>query len=190
MRETLPSTESKVLGLLPHEAAFVTSSLVAATKTRRDALRLVGGTVEDTGGDWAFDDSATRMASEHAALTDANLGYMQDLANHAGDVPASTYPEEEDTAVRAGSRVTITTAYGEEVYDVATHRIKGMPQDDDSDVQLVSAQSPLGKVLLGESIGSKISWLSPNGKELGGTIVSIDQVAQRQFYSRFIQARQ
>ena len=121
--EALPFDPNHNQGLLVHESLFVITALAVARGTHTEALREVGKNVADTGGDWAFDDSATRIAAEAAVIKHVDVLNLDELQYQASKVNPVAYPEESQTTIAPGSRVTVDCGAWTDVYDLGTHRI-------------------------------------------------------------------
>lgn len=171
-------------GLLYHELRFVTLALDIAKGTHKEALRLVGENVQDSGGDWAFDDSATRMAAEEAVIKSADVRLLQAMMDDAKKEGLIPYPNPTDKKIVPGSRVVFDGGGWEDTYDLGTHRIRSMPEDEAAGAIVVSVQSGLGEAMLGKAEGDDISWRSDANREFHGRVLKIDQSSQRAFYER------
>lgn len=175
--------EPNDVGLLPHEVAFVKSRLLATRKQRDEAQVAVGEANANSGGDWAFDDSATQAAAHEAVQRDRDYKIFHKLAEVADRGLVLDYPQVEDPVVAPGSRVTIRTDRGNRTIDVASRLIPGMPKDVDRDVNVVGVSSPLGSAVVGHVLGDVIRWAGPRDRQLEAQVVEVDQLAQPTFYA-------
>lgn len=175
IEQTTKAGDTEPIGLLPHEASFVLTGLEAAWSDKKEADAGYTEAVANSGGDWAFDDGASVASAFHAHITDHGVNIRARLAK----LRTIKYPAPDSPAVAIGSRVVFATTGWTDTYDLTSHRIPDMPVEED--VELLSAQTPLGSGLIGKEVGDMVSWSAPAG-ELSGTVVSIDQEAQRRFY--------
>ena len=163
------------IGLLPHEVEYVHRALRAAVGAKCQADQAYGEAVANSGGDWAFDDSASKVAAEEGSIADSRVARQQRLAE-AGRLE---YPAYDSPAVEIGSRVTISVGGFEEVFDIASRAITGMPTEDC--VDSISAHGPMGLALLSRTVGSVVRWTTPRGF-VEAKITAINQTAVRDFY--------
>ncbi len=72
----------------------------------------------------------------------------------------------DDGAVRVGSRVRVRDEDGEEEFAVVAHI------EADAVADRISAESPLGRALLGRHVGERVRFRAPGGI-MGVTVVSV-----------------
>ena len=92
-------------------------------------------------------------AKDEQGKMEARIRQLEDMLRHAqvGEAPAGE-------AVEAGVIVTITDADGDEV-----EFLLGSREDRVTGLSVVSAQSPLGKALIGAKVGDDVSYEAPAG---------------------------
>ncbi len=108
------------LGLLPHEAHFVTHALSLAIEKRREANLDYADAVNNSGGDWAFDDPASISAAQTANIIDKSVQRLMELQHLRERAGVVNYPDEDNERVSFGSRVTIDTNGEKDTYDIFT----------------------------------------------------------------------
>lgn len=170
------------LGLLPHEARFLEDAIVRAREQQRLAQLAVGEANLSSGGDWAFDDPATQFAAQEALLKDTLYKKLLNLYNEGRMTAPENYPSKDEKTAKLGSRVKIRTPRYADTLDIVTRRIPGIPEDEEHDVSLVSANSALGRAILNSTVGQVLLW-EIDGRKFQGELECIDQHAQRDFYT-------
>ncbi len=163
--------------LLPHELSFVRTALRHAQAATVLARVEYGDAVDDSGGDWVFDDPGAQLAMLNTAMKELSERQLTRLS--VGTV--IDYPRPDVAYVAPGSRIGIEIAGDVDMWDVGTQRIPGLPIDP-TILSLVSAQSPLGKAAIGMRAGTALQWELDNGRRMGGVLQSVDQIAQPHFY--------
>ena len=185
--ETGPPADNALLGLLPYEAIFAQGALAVARVRQKAAGLAVGEAAQNSGGDWALDDPTTQAAVQEAGREDDAVRKLTALVTIASTIGVLEYPDEHDAIVRPGSRVQVKTASWSQNCDVVTRKIPGLPHDEEQDISVVSAQSVMGRAILGKAAGDIATWIGAGGHEFNGTIASIDQLAQKRFYERLFE---
>ena len=71
-------------------------------------------------------------------------------------------------AVRPGLKVVLEVDGDEETYLV------GSREDQHDELEILSAESPMGKAILGASADDKVSFSTPNGTEIGVRVLAIE----------------
>lgn len=170
------------LGLLPHEARFLEGAILRAQKQQQLAQLAVGEANLSSGGDWAFDDPATQFAAQEALLKDSFYKELLNLYNEGRAAAPESYPSEDEKLAKPGSRVKIRTPRYADTLDIVTRRIPGIPEDEEHDVSLVSANSALGRAILNSTVGQVLLW-EIDGRKFQGELEYIDQHAQKAFYT-------
>ncbi|HEY8588174.1 MAG TPA: transcription elongation factor GreA [Naasia sp.] len=104
-------------------------------------------------------------AKEEQGKIEARIRQLTQLLRNAevGQAPASG-----DT-VALGSVVTATIAGDESVFLVGNREIAG-----DSDLDVYSEQSPLGRAILGLPVGGTTSYTAPNGRDIAVEIRKVE----------------
>lgn len=92
-----------------------------------------------------------RIRQLEQLLRDARIGEPQDLG-----------------AVRPGLKVVLEVEGDEETYLV------GSREDQHDELEILSAESPMGKAILGSAVDDKVSFSTPNGTEIGVRILAIE----------------
>ena len=92
-----------------------------------------------------------RIRQLEQLLRDARIGEPQDLG-----------------AVRPGLKVVLEVDGDEETYLV------GSREDQHDELEILSAESPMGKAILGSAVDDKVSFSTPNGTEIGVRILAIE----------------
>ena len=92
-----------------------------------------------------------RIRQLERLLRDARIGEPQDLG-----------------AVRPGLKVVLEVEGDEETYLV------GSREDQHDELEILSAESPMGKAILGSAVDDKVSFSTPNGTEIGVRILAIE----------------
>ncbi|TVR35200.1 MAG: transcription elongation factor GreA [Nitriliruptor sp.] len=92
-----------------------------------------------------------RIRQLERLLRDARIGEPQDLG-----------------AVRPGLKVVLEVEGDEETYLV------GSREDQHDELEILSAESPMGKAILGCAVDDKVSFSTPNGTEIGVRILAIE----------------
>jgi transcription elongation factor GreA len=75
-------------------------------------------------------------------------------------------PPEADGTAQVGHLVSVTFIGGALDGDAETFLLGSREQAGDHDIEVFSPQSPLGGAVLGQSLGSEVTYTLPNGKEL------------------------
>jgi transcription elongation factor GreA len=92
-----------------------------------------------------------RIRQLEQLLRDARIGEPQNL-----------------DAVRPGLKVVLEVDGDEETYLV------GSREDQHDELEILSAESPMGKAILGAAADDKVSFSTPNGTEIGVRILAIE----------------
>lgn len=164
--------------LLPHERAFVIGALTVALSSHKDAQLAYGEAVSNSGGDWVFDDPASQVAMQEAGLKGATVSLLKELSA----LEVSEIPDPKLQIVVPGTRVTLFMRGEEDLYDVVSRRIPGLPHDP-AVFASVSGESSLGQAIIGKSTGESMTWSNDVGRSFNATVVGLDQVAQINFYN-------
>lgn len=163
-------------GLLPHEARFVLNALEKALAADRKAAQEYGEAVNNSGGDWVFDDGASAASAEEAHRRGHDVKVLQGLSYLAKHVDALPYPDPTSTTAQIGSRVTAKVGKYVDVFDITSRYIPGMePQ---AEVELLSPESPMGQAFLDAEAGSTVHWSAVDRRNITAEILIIDQTAQ------------
>ena len=180
------SQENSEVGFLPHEAYFILNAVQKATVELQDANRAYGEAVASSGGDWAFDDPASRIAATEAHHRESTLKRLLKLSailREKGEIP---YPDPESNIVTYGSRVHTSEEDGyNEIFDLATHSIPSIPTEEDATV--ITTDASIGKELFGSKVGDTITWTAPGDRTFKATITKIDQLAVKSFFETMIE---
>ncbi|MGV8876696.1 MAG: transcription elongation factor GreA [Rhodoglobus sp.] len=104
-------------------------------------------------------------AKEEQGKIEARIRVLTELLRHAvvGDVT------DEDGLVEPGILVTANIMGDESVFLLGSREIVA----DDSDLDVYSEKSPLGRAINGLKVGQSTSYTAPNGKEITVTILKI-----------------
>lgn len=173
---------NRELGLLPHEAHFVTHALSVAIEKRREAIQDYADAVNDSGGDWALDDPASIYTAQTAHIKDKSVQRLTELHYLSERIGLISYPDMNDERISFGSRVTVEINGQIKTYDIFTRIIPGFTIPEG--ISLVSNDSPLGNAIINKRVGDEVVWQSPDRKkEFKAMIISIDQQAQKKEYS-------
>lgn len=167
-------------GLLPHEARFVLYALTHAKEASRQADLEYGEAVENSGGDWAFDDPGSAVAAAEARQRELEVKMLERLAHAAKYIPLLNYPPADSTQIYVGSRVSLKMGRFEDQYDIASYRIPGMEAPDD--IEIISVHSPLGQGVLGATLGDTVSWMGSDKRQFSAQVTGLDQLAQQAYY--------
>ncbi|MHC6175717.1 transcription elongation factor GreA [Glutamicibacter endophyticus] len=102
-------------------------------------------------------------AREEQGKAEARIVYLTDLLRRAevGDAPA------DDGIVEPGMMVVAKVAGDETTFLFGSREVAG-----DSDLEVYSEQSPIGKAVHGKKVGDKLTYQAPNGREISVEIVS------------------
>lgn len=105
-------------------------------------------------------------AKEEQGKMEARIRVLTELLRHAtvGDAPTST-----DT-VQPGTVVTAKILGDESVFLLGSREIV----DEDTDLDVYSEGSPLGIAILGLKVGTKTSYVAPNGKDISVEIITVE----------------
>ncbi len=105
-------------------------------------------------------------AKEEQGKMEARIRVLTDLLRHAkvGDAPENT------DVVASGTVVTAKIQGDPEIFLIGSREIV----DDDSDLDVWSEGSPLGEAILGKKVGTKTSYIAPNGKEIKVEIEKVE----------------
>jgi len=169
--------------LLRHEEFFVTRTLQEARAAKAHTDGQFTQAIDDmSAGEWAPDDPGVLQAAQAARVSDSRVEAIQNIVGKA-NLP---YPSLDSDSVAVGSRVTVSVeGDDDETFDVTSRFISGMPRDGEAGVELLSAQTDLGRSLLGKKVGETFLWRTPNGA-LNGLVRALDQLAQARFYAQFL----
>lgn len=166
------------VSMLPHELLFIKGALSVAREQLSVANLEYGEAVASSGGDWAFDDSASKIAAVNAHIVEKKLMTVKKLSD---DGTVIKYPEEESDIISIGTRVELRMRGNEiSTLDVMAIAPLGIPEEEN--IEAISAKSPIGKSLLGTKLGDIIVWAGGNGKQFQAEVISINQVAQKNYY--------
>lgn len=115
------------------------------------------GDLKENGGYHAAKDEQGKM--------EARIRDLESLLKHAviGEVP------EAHGVVEIGTVITAELFGDEERFLLGSRELA-----DGSDLDVYSAESPLGAAILGLKVGDEASYLAPNGNEIGVKILSVD----------------
>ena len=104
-------------------------------------------------------------AKEEQGKIEARIRELTELLRSAtvGDAPASS------GVVEPGTVVTANIQGDESVFLLGSREIAG-----DSDLDVYSEKSPLGQAILGQRVGSKISYTAPNGRSIPVEILKVE----------------
>lgn len=104
-------------------------------------------------------------AKEEQAKMEARIRTLSDTLRHAvvGDVPASS------GVVEPGTVVTAHIHGDTEKFLLGSRELAG-----DTDLDVYSEQSPLGKAILGLKVGESSTYAAPNGAEIAVEIVDVE----------------
>lgn len=171
--------ETDVPSVLPHEIAAAQAKFAQGS---RDFQTIVDHKRDVTGGD-DWHDGAFRATDSEARVVSER---MEAVAQFLGAVVVD-YPDESEERATLGSRVTIKN--GTVVYPVDIIGFRSGYPDDVVDpvteevVSAVTVDSPIGKVLLGESVGASVTY-SQGSRKSSVEIVSIDQHSVREYFEQ------
>jgi transcription elongation factor GreA len=101
-------------------------------------------------------------AKEEQGKMEARIKQLRELLDtaHVGHPPTA------DGTVKAGMVVTVRFAGGPADGEVTRFLLGSREQAGDVDIEVYSAQSPLGGAVLGQPVGSKASYTLPSGATL------------------------
>jgi transcription elongation factor GreA len=101
-------------------------------------------------------------AKEEQGKMEARIKQLRHLLETAqvGEPPAA------DGSVQVGHLVSVTFAGGALDGDTESFLLGSREQAGDHDIDVYSPQSPLGGAVLGQSLGTTVSYSLPNGREL------------------------
>ncbi|MES1171283.1 MAG: transcription elongation factor GreA [Actinomycetota bacterium] len=104
-------------------------------------------------------------AREEQAKQEARIEQLRQILRSAvvGEAPES------DGTVASGSVVTATVAGREMRFLVGSREIA-----EGTDLDVFSAQSPLGSALIGKSVGDETSYTAPNGNEIAVKVLATE----------------
>ncbi len=104
-------------------------------------------------------------AKEEQGKIEARIRQLTQLLRSAevGQAPAST------DVVGLGSVVTATIAGEETTFLIGNREIAG-----DSELDVYSEQSPLGQAILGQKVGSTITYAAPNGRAISVEVLKVE----------------
>ena len=147
-----PEARDKLQDELDHLRGPVRDEIIARISAAREE-----GDLRENGGYHA--------AREEQGKTEARIRQLEDMLRNAlvGETPS------EHGVVSPGTLVTIRFA-GDEETETFLLGAREMASAD-SDLQVYSPQSPMGKALTGRSAGEEVDYLAPNGKTLKVEIV-------------------
>jgi transcription elongation factor GreA len=119
------------------------------------------GDLKENGGYHAAKDEQGKM--------EARIRDLESLLKHAviGEVP------EAHGVVEIGTVITAELFGDEERFLLGSRELA-----DGSDLDVYSAESPLGAAILGLKVGEEASYLAPNGNEIAVKILSVDTYAR------------
>lgn len=133
------------------------------TVGRRDIARRIElareeGDLKENGGYHA--------AKEEQGMMEARIRDLEQLLKTAEvrEAPKSK------GIVEVGTVITATIMGDEETFLLANREVEG----DSADIDVYSAESPLGSAILGLKVGEKTSYTAPNGNEIEVEILSVD----------------
>ena len=92
------------------------------------------------------------------------------------------YPEDTVSAITYGTYVELTLNGISQSFFIGTHRLPGF--ESINDIEIISADSPLGSVLMGEKEKDTIIWELPNGKKMSAVILVINQTKTKEIYEQ------
>ncbi len=104
-------------------------------------------------------------AREEQAKQEARIQQLRALLESAHVGEAS----ESDGTVQSGSVVTATVAGKEMRFLVGSREVAG-----GTDIDVFSAQSPLGNALLGKKVGDSTSYTAPNGNSVAIEVLAVE----------------
>ena len=104
-------------------------------------------------------------AREEQGKQEARIKQLRFLLEsaHVGEASAG------DGTVQSGSVVTATVGGREMRFLVGSREVAG-----GTDIDVFSAQSPLGEALIGKKVGDQTSYTAPNGNAIAVTIVTVE----------------
>lgn len=76
---------------------------------------------------------------------------------------------QDSSVISSGTVVTAEVAGREMKFLVGSREVAG-----DTDLNVYSAQSPLGEALMGKSAGDKTSYTAPNGKDIAVKVIAVE----------------
>ncbi|UOQ61614.1 transcription elongation factor GreA [Leucobacter rhizosphaerae] len=119
------------------------------------------GDLKENGGYHAAKDEQGKM--------EARIRDLESLLKHAviGEVP------EAHGVVEIGTVITAELFGDEERFLLGSRELA-----DGSDLDVYSAESPLGAAILGLNVGDEASYLAPNGNEIAVKILAVDTYAR------------
>jgi transcription elongation factor GreA len=105
-------------------------------------------------------------AKEEQGKMEARIRVLTELLRHAtvGDAPTNT------DVVQPGTVVTAKILGDETVFLLGSREIV----DEDTDLDVYSEGSPLGIAILGLKVGTKTSYVAPNGKDISVEIIKVE----------------
>jgi transcription elongation factor GreA len=105
-------------------------------------------------------------AKEEQGKMEARIRVLTELLRHAtvGDAPTST------DVVQPGTVVTAKILGDKSTFLLGSREIV----DEDTDLDVYSEGSPLGAAILGLKVGTKTSYITPNGKEIPVEIIKVE----------------
>lgn len=118
------------------------------------------GDLKENGGYHAAKDEQGKM--------EARIRDLEELLKHVvvGEAPQAS------GVVEIGTVVTATIFGDEERFLLGNRELAG-----GSDLDVYSAESPLGGAILGRKVGEEVSYTAPTGKEIAVKIVAVDTYA-------------
>jgi transcription elongation factor GreA len=141
---------------LSAELAGLIANRVAVAKEIND--RREEGDLKENGGYHA--------ARDEQGKQEARIAQLQQLLRDAkvGEAPANDGI--------AGPGKVVTVRFGDDEDDTETFLIGSREEAVTTDVQVYSANSPLGKALTGAKEGATVSYETPTGKRMSVTLIS------------------
>ena len=118
------------------------------------------GDLKENGGYHAAKDEQGKM--------EARIRDLEELLKHVvvGEAPQAS------GVVEIGTVVTATIFGDEERFLLGNRELAN-----GSDLDVYSAESPLGAAILGRKVGEEVTYAAPTGKEIAVTIVAVDTYA-------------
>ncbi len=142
----------RLTGELAHLTGFGRKDIAARIEAAREE-----GDLKENGGYHAAKDEQGKM--------EARIRDLEELLKHAvvGEVPQAA------GIVEVGTVITATIFGDEERFLLGNRELA-----DGSDLDVYSAESPLGEAILGRKIGEEVSYAAPNGNQIAVKILAVD----------------
>ena len=155
--------------MLPDELNYVKHEIEKARAELKKANLVYGDAVASSGGDWAFDDAGSQITAQEANQREKYLQHLLGLVTISGQKEVVIdYQETTNKHITYGSSVVVKMNGTELLFFIGTQKIPGL--DNMGNIDIISANSPMGSALIGKIEGEVATWTLPNGKILSAII--------------------